>query len=88
LFCIFRFFFGALLLKTCMQGDVGGAKYKSIPQTAQSLVAEFGAGPGLFKGFGWRVSLIATTFFLVNTFKQNLEPVMFPEKPLPGEATK
>ena len=33
---------------------------------------------GLFKGLFWRVALISTTFFLVNTFKQQTVPLLFP----------
>mmetsp|Transcript_20689 Transcript_20689/g.42021 ORF Transcript_20689/g.42021 Transcript_20689/m.42021 type:complete len:275 (+) Transcript_20689:83-907(+) len=67
-------------IKTCMQGDVEQKKYTNIRGTGQALVSEFGVAGGLFKGLGWRISLIATTFFLVNKFKQGLVDVMFPEE--------
>ena len=35
---------------------------------------------GLFKGLAYRIVLIATTFFLVNKFKDGLAPIMFPAK--------
>ena len=40
---------------------------------------------GLFKGLAWRVSLITTTFFLVNKFKQTLAPVLFFDKTLQSD---
>ena len=33
---------------------------------------------GLFRGLFYRTALISTTFFLVNSFKQRLVPLMFP----------
>tara|TARA_A100001015_G_scaffold5791_1_gene7370 strand:+ start:225 stop:1049 length:825 start_codon:yes stop_codon:yes gene_type:complete len=65
-------------IKTCMQGDVEQKKYKGIVQTGRLLAEEYGVAQGLFKGLLWRITLITTTFFLVNKFKQTLAPVMFP----------
>lgn len=59
-------------IKTCMQGDVEQVKYKTVRASGQSLIDEFGVARGLFKGLGWRISLITTTFFLVNKFKETL----------------
>ena len=39
----------------------------------------YGVAQGLFKGLGWRITLISTTFFLVNDLKVRLAPVLFPE---------
>jgi solute carrier family 25 carnitine/acylcarnitine transporter 20/29 len=64
-------------VKTCMQGDCEQNKYTNIRGTGQSLVDEFGVRAGLFKGLAWRISLITTTFFLVNKFKQELAPRIF-----------
>ena len=75
-------------IKTCMQGDVARVKYTSVLSTGKSLIAEYGVANGLFKGFFWRVSLISTTFFLVNTAKQALAPAMFPEKGPLAKAAK
>ena len=47
-------------------------------QTGKSLANEYGVVQGLFKGLFWRVALISTTFFLVNTFKQQTVPLLFP----------
>jgi solute carrier family 25 (mitochondrial carnitine/acylcarnitine transporter), member 20/29 len=65
-------------IKTCMQGDCEGNKYKGIMQTGRALASEYGVAKGLFKGLSWRIGLISTTFFLVNKFKEKLAPVMFP----------
>jgi len=67
-------------IKTCMQGDVGQQKYKSITATARLLAAEYGVREGLFKGLSWRVALIGTTFFLVNKFKQIVAPTLFTDE--------
>lgn len=66
-------------IKTCMQGDVEQKKYTNIRHTASLLAKEHGIAKGLFKGFTWRASLITTSFFLINSFKGVLAPVMFPE---------
>ena len=42
------------------------------------LVEEHGVVQGLFRGLFYRTALISTTFFLVNSFKQRLVPLMFP----------
>ena len=65
-------------IKTCMQGDLGGAKFKGIMQTGSLLVEESGVVNGLFRGLFWRTALISTTFFLVNKFKQVIVPSLFP----------
>jgi len=65
-------------IKTCMQGDLGRAKYTDIIPTGRLLVEEYGLVQGLFKGLSYRIALISTTFFLVNSFKQRLVPIMFP----------
>jgi len=65
-------------IKSCMQGDMGRVKYDGIMQTGNSLAAEYGVMQGLFKGLFFRIALISTTFFLVNTFKQKMVPILFP----------
>jgi solute carrier family 25 (mitochondrial carnitine/acylcarnitine transporter), member 20/29 len=65
-------------IKTCMQGDLGREKYTTVSGTGAKLAAEYGVARGLFKGLAFRITLIATTFFLVNNFKSALFPVMFP----------
>ena len=65
-------------IKSCMKGDLGREKYDGIVQTGRSLATEYGVVQGLFKGLFWRVALISTTFFLVNTFKQQTVPLLFP----------
>ena len=65
-------------IKTCMQGDLGQVKYTDITSTGRLLAEEYGVMQGLFKGLFWRVALISTTFFLVNTFKQQTVPLLFP----------
>jgi len=61
-------------IKTRMQGNIKGG---NIRQEAALVRDEFGY-IGMFKGLGFRIALIATTFFLVNKFKEAIVPVMFP----------
>eukprot|EP00808_Paulinella_micropora_P010460 g21205.t1 len=65
-------------MKTCMQGDVEQKKYKSMRETGTLIAKEYGVVKGLYKGYLWRSSLICTSFFLINFFKQQLTPVLFP----------
>ena len=65
-------------IKTCMQGDLGRVKYTEVIPTGRMLAAEYGVMQGLFKGLTMRISLISTTFFLVNFFKQKTVPILFP----------
>ena len=65
-------------IKTCMQGDLGQVKYRGIMQTGSLLAEEYGVVQGLFKGLSYRIALISTTFFLVNSFKQRIVPALFP----------
>ena len=65
-------------IKTCMQGDLPRAKYAGVLATGRAIAAEHGVATGLFKGLAFRIALISTTFFLVNTFKQQTVPLLFP----------
>jgi len=65
-------------IKTCMQGDLGQVKYTDITSTGRLLAQEYGVVQGLFKGLAFRIALISTTFFLVNTFKGRVVPILFP----------
>ena len=66
-------------IKTCLQGDLERTKYGGVLDTGKSLAAEYGVVQGLFKGLSFRISLIATTFFLINNFKQAIGPVLYPD---------
>lgn len=63
-------------IKTCMQGDVEQNSFGNIRHTAEVIRADRGM-PGFFKGLGYRIGLITTTFFLANRFKDILAPFMF-----------
>eukprot|EP00633_Aureoumbra_lagunensis_P010094 CAMPEP_0197317260 /NCGR_PEP_ID=MMETSP0891-20130614/46158_1 /TAXON_ID=44058 ORGANISM="Aureoumbra lagunensis, Strain CCMP1510" /NCGR_SAMPLE_ID=MMETSP0891 /ASSEMBLY_ACC=CAM_ASM_000534 /LENGTH=167 /DNA_ID=CAMNT_0042807145 /DNA_START=396 /DNA_END=899 /DNA_ORIENTATION=+ len=68
-------------IKTCLQGDVQGIKFKTHAQTFSLLIQEsHGSFLGLFKGLNWRIALISTTFFLVNDFKDRFAPFLFPRR--------
>lgn len=68
-------------VKTCMQGDVGRITYTNVRGTAQVLIRQHGAAQGLFRGFGFRTALIATSFFLVNKWKATIAPIIFQDAP-------
>lgn len=72
-------------IKTCMQGDVEQKKYTTLTGTAKNLVAEYGLVQGLFKGLAWRITLITSTFFAVNQFKQMLMPALLSYKAEEGK---
>lgn len=57
-------------IKTCQQGDIGGEKYRSSLHTYKVITRHNILH--IYNGFGWRVGLIASTFFLINTFKETL----------------
>jgi len=65
-------------IKTCMQGDLGRVKYTDVMSTGRLLAEEYGVVQGLFKGLAFRIALISTTFFLINSFKQRVGPMLFP----------
>ena len=46
--------------------------------TGRLLAEEYGVVQGLFKGLAFRIALISTTFFLINSFKQRVGPMLFP----------
>jgi solute carrier family 25 carnitine/acylcarnitine transporter 20/29 len=66
-------------IKTCMQGDLDRTKWTNAVRTGSILLAERGVAQGLFSGLSWRMALIATTFFLINKFKQDIAPKIFPK---------
>jgi solute carrier family 25 carnitine/acylcarnitine transporter 20/29 len=66
-------------IKTCMQGDLGRGKYAGVIATGKSIAAEYGVAQGFFKGLSFRTGTIATSFFMINAFKQRLEPMLFPD---------
>lgn len=66
-------------IKTRMQGDLGRGRYSGVIATGKSIAAEYGVAQGFFKGLSFRTGTIATSFFMINAFKQCLEPIFFPD---------
>jgi len=66
-------------IKTCMQGDAGQETYTNIRGTGAILMEQSGSVSGLFKGLGWRIGLISTTFFIINGLKPRIAKLMFPK---------
>lgn len=61
-----------------MQGDIERSVYTSISGTKNEIIAKDGIAGGMFRGLGWRIALISSTFFLVNQLKVVMAPVLFP----------
>jgi len=53
------------VIKTCMQGDVQGEKYRSFLQSGSLLLREGGIAR-LFRGVGWRTVNITLTVYIAN----------------------
>eukprot|EP01064_Diplonema_japonicum_P017118 TRINITY_DN2517_c0_g2_i5.p1 TRINITY_DN2517_c0_g2~~TRINITY_DN2517_c0_g2_i5.p1 ORF type:complete len:312 (+),score=71.56 TRINITY_DN2517_c0_g2_i5:129-938(+) len=66
-------------IKTCLQGDVEGKKFKSIPQTFSTLYAEGGIGR-FCQGWTWRTGRMIGAVFILSETQNFLAPVMFPAK--------
>lgn len=66
--------------KTCMQGDVKGDKYKTVSQTLRTLHQEYGSVRAMYRGYWWRGVYIIIDFLLLDYLKNQIAPVMFPEK--------
>lgn len=64
-------------IKTCLQADVRKETYTTVTGAWNKLLADNGC-LALFRGLPWRISLISTTFFLVNGIKERLAPAIFP----------
>jgi hypothetical protein len=64
-------------LKTCLQGDVEGAKYRTYGQTLNTLVAERGVR-SLWAGAPWRIFRQFVCFLLFDKINTDLAPLLFP----------
>lgn len=64
-------------IKTCLQADVKKETFTTVGGALRKLMADNGSS-ALFRGLPWRISLISTTFFLVNGIKEKLAPSIFP----------
>lgn len=63
-------------VKTCLQGDARGEKFVGALSTTRVLLAEQGP-TAFFRGYGWRLGMVSTTFFLLNKIKDGLAPLLF-----------
>jgi hypothetical protein len=64
-------------IKTCLQGDIEGAKYKGYGQSARSLIAERGL-PSLWAGAPWRIFRQFCCFLLFDKINTDVAPLLFP----------
>ena len=64
-------------IKTCLQGDVEGAKYKTYGQTVRTLVQERGVR-ALWAGAPWRIFRQFCCFLLFDKINTDLAPLLFP----------
>jgi len=61
--------------KTCMQGDLQQAKYKSFSKTVAAIWAEGGIRR-LFSGCMWRTINITATVYIANECRNRLSPLL------------
>jgi len=64
-------------LKTCLQGDVEGANFKSYGQAARKLIAERGYS-SLWAGAPWRIFRQFCCFLLFDKINSDVVPILFP----------
>jgi len=64
-------------MKTCLQGDVAGARYTGYMQTARSLIAERGL-QSLWAGLPWRLFRQGVAIFLFDKINSEFAPIIFP----------
>jgi len=64
-------------IKTCLQGDIEGAKYRGYGQGIKTLVAERGV-TALWAGAPWRMFRQFCCFLLFDKINTDLVPLMFP----------
>lgn len=64
-------------IKTCLQGDVEGVKYKGYVSTTRTLIAEKGVSQ-LWAGMPWRVFRQFCAIFLFDKINAELAPIIFP----------
>jgi solute carrier family 25 (mitochondrial carnitine/acylcarnitine transporter), member 20/29 len=65
-------------IKTCMQGDLGGARYGGVGATGRTLMAESGVG-AFFRGWSWRTGRMICAVFIMGQCKKQLTPILFPD---------
>lgn len=64
-------------IKSCMQGDIEGAKYKGYGQTVNTLVTERGVA-SLWAGMPWRIFRQMIALMLIDKINSTVAPMMFP----------
>ena len=64
-------------IKTCMQGDIKGEKYGSMPATASKLYNQEGGAGRFLQGWSWRTSRMILAIFIIGQCKDNLAPIFF-----------
>mmetsp|Transcript_23044 Transcript_23044/g.71798 ORF Transcript_23044/g.71798 Transcript_23044/m.71798 type:complete len:267 (-) Transcript_23044:212-1012(-) len=64
-------------IKTCLQGDVEGAKYRTYGQTAQTIIRERGMA-ALWAGAPWRIFRQFCCFMLFDKINSEFAPIIFP----------
>jgi len=64
-------------VKTCLQGDIAGERYKSMPQTFSELAKEGGV-PRFLNGWSWRTGRMICAIWIMGQCKDVLAPLFFP----------
>lgn len=64
-------------LKTCLQGDIEGSKFKGYAQSASKLASERGIS-SLWAGAPWRIFRQFCCFLLFDKINSDVAPILFP----------
>ena len=64
-------------IKTCLQGDVEGAKFQNYGQAMRKLAAERGVA-ALWAGAPWRIFRQMCCFMLFDKINTDIAPLIFP----------
>ena len=64
-------------MKTCLQGDVEGVKFKGYGDTVRTIVKERGL-PAMWAGAPWRIFRQFCCFLLFDKINTEVAPLMFP----------
>lgn len=66
-------------VKTCMQGDIEGATYKGTASSFRIVYAEGGI-PAFYRGVHWRYMRQFLAILLLDKFRSEASPILFPPK--------
>eukprot|EP00465_Bigelowiella_longifila_P005399 CAMPEP_0185252592 /NCGR_PEP_ID=MMETSP1359-20130426/1637_1 /TAXON_ID=552665 /ORGANISM="Bigelowiella longifila, Strain CCMP242" /LENGTH=124 /DNA_ID=CAMNT_0027834801 /DNA_START=377 /DNA_END=751 /DNA_ORIENTATION=- len=66
-------------IKTCIQGDIEGAKFKTHSSTVSTLLSEGGLS-SLYRGAPWRLFRQIVGIFVLDKARMTISPMLFPDR--------